>query len=132
MKTKFLAVIAGLALAASGCVGTVNGKRTGAVPFVSDKIEGRYERTPGQVYEAAKAVLEFNGTVLNESTIHGTNTTLALEGRVNQRKVWIAVQPVDAKVTSVVVQARTSGGGTDRTLCHELDKQIAVKLTVSR
>lgn len=128
MKTNFLAVIAGIAIVAAGCVGTVNGKRTGAVPLVNDKVEGRYERTPSQVYDAAKEVLRFNGTLLNESTIHGTNNVLALEGKVNQRKVWIAVQPVDAKVTSVIVQARTSGGGTDRPLCHELDKQIALKL----
>lgn len=132
MKMNFLALIAGLALAAAGCVGTVNGKRTGAVPFVNDKVEGRYERTPAQVYEAAKSVLSFNGTVLNESTIHGTNTVLALEGKVNQRKIWIAVQPLDAKVTSVVIQARTSGGAADRALGHELDKQIAVKLTTGR
>ena len=128
MKTNFLAVIAGIAIVAAGCVGTVNGKRTGAVPLVNDKVEGRYERTPSQVYDAAKEVLRFNGTLLNESTIHGTNNVLALEGKVNQRKVWIAVQPVDAKVTSVIVQARTSGGCTDRPLCHELDKQIALKL----
>jgi Protein of unknown function (DUF3568) len=129
MKTKFLAVIAGAAIVAAGCVGTVSGKKTGAVPFVKDKVEGRYERTPAQVYEAAKAVLLFNGTLLSETTLHGTNNVLALEGKVNQRSVWIAVQPVDAKVTSVVVQARTSGGGSDIGLVHELDKQIAVKLT---
>ena len=128
MKIKFLAVIAGLAIVAAGCVGTVNGKRTGAVPFVNDRVEGRYERAPAQVYGAAKAVLSFNGTILNESTIHGTNTVLAVEGKVNQRSVWIAVQPLDAKITSVVIQARTSGGGTDLQLCHELDKQIALKL----
>lgn len=129
MKMNFLAVIAGVAIVAAGCVGTVNGKRTGAVPLVNDKVEGRYERTPAQVYGAAREVLQFNGTLLSESTIHATNTVLALEGKVNQRSVWIAVQPVDAKVTSVVVQARTAGGGTDRALCHELDKQIALKLT---
>ena len=128
MKINFLAVIAGVAIVAAGCVGTVSGKRTGAVPFINDRVEGRYERPPAQVYTATKEVLNFNGTVLSESTIHGTNNVLALEGKVNQRSVWIAVQPVDAKITSVIVQARTAGGGTDRQLCHELDKQIALKL----
>lgn len=128
MKTNFLAVLAGIAIVAAGCVGTVNGKKTGGVPFVNDRVEGRYERTPAQVYEAAKGVLQFNGTLLSESTLHGTNEVLALEGKVNQRSIWISVEPVDAKVTSVVIQARTSGGGTDRGLCHELDKQIALKL----
>ena len=128
MNTKFLAVIAGAAVVAAGCVGTVTGQKTAGVPFVNDRLEGRYERTPTQLLEAAKAVLLFNGTLLAESTLHGTNTVLALEGKVNQRTVWISVQPVDAKVTSVIVQARTKGGGTDLPLCHELDKQIALKL----
>lgn len=128
MKIKFLAVIAGVAIVATGCVDTVNGKRTGAVPLVNDKVEGRYERTPAQVYDAAKEVLRLNGTLLSESTIHTTNTVLALEGKVNQRTVWIAIEPVDAKVSKVVIQARTQGGGTDRPLCYDLDKQIALKL----
>lgn len=128
MKIKFLAVIAGIAIVATGCVGTVNGNRTGAVPLVKDKVEGRYERTPAQVCEAAKAVLLLNGTLLSETTLHSTNTVLALEGKVNQRNVWIAIEPVDAKVSKVVIQARTQGGGTDRPLCYDLDKQIALKL----
>ena len=128
MKAKFLAVVAGVAVVAAGCVGTVSDHKTAAVPFVKDRFEGRYERSPAQVYEAAKAVLASNGTLLRESTIHGTNDVLALEGKVNQRSVWMRVEPVDAKVTSVFVQARTSGGGTDLMLCHELEKQIALKL----
>ena len=128
MKTKLLAVIAGAAAVAAGCIGTVSGHKTAGVPFVTDRIEGRYERTPPQVFEAAKAVLTLNGTMLSESTLHGTNNVLALEGKVNQRNVWISVEPVDAKVTSVIVQARTTAGGTDLLLCHELDKQIALKL----
>lgn len=129
MKIKFLAVIfAGVAILATGCIGTVSGKRTGGVPLVNDKVEGRYERTPAQVYDAAKSVLQLNGTLLSESTIHSTNTVLALEGRINQRSVWIAIQPVDAKVSSVVIQARTQGGAADRPLCFELDKLIALQL----
>jgi len=65
-----------------------------------------------------------------ESTIHtATNGVLALEGRVNQRNVWISVEQIDPKVSSVIVQARTKGGGSDIELCHELEKRIALKLT---
>ena len=128
MNSKFLAVIAGVAVVAAGCVGTVSGRKTAAVPWLKDQIEGQYKRPPAQVFDAAKAVLTVNGTLLSESTIHGTNTVLALEGKVNQRNVWISVQPVDAEVTSVIVQARTKGGGTDIELVHELEKQIALKL----
>ena len=128
MKSKFFAVIAGLVIVSAGCVDTVNGHKTAAVPWVKDRIEGRYERPAAQVFEAAKAVVTVNGTLLNESTIHGTNAVLALEGRVNQRAVWISVTQVDPKVSSVIVQARTKGGGTDIELVHELEKQIALKL----
>src|ERR1043165_6001677 len=128
MKTNFLAVITGVAIVAAGCVGTASGRKTAAVPWVKDKFESRYERPATQVFQAARDVLIANGTLLNESTIHGTNNVLALEGRVNQRKVWIGVQQEDAKVSSVVVQARTKIGGTDLELCRDLDKQIALKL----
>ena len=128
MKSKFFAVIAGLVIVTAGCVDTVNGHKTAAVPWVKDRIEGRYERPAAQVFEAAKAVITVNGTLLNESTIHGTNAVLALEGRVNQRAVWVSVTQVEPRISSVIVQARTKGGGTDIELVHELEKQIALKL----
>ena len=128
MKTRFLAVIAGVAVVAAGCVGTASGRKTAAVPWVKDKFESRYERPASQIFEAAKEVVRLNGTLLTESTLHGTNTVLALEGKVNQRTVWISVEQIDPKVSLVVVQARTKGGGTDLDLVRELDKQIALKL----
>lgn len=128
MKTKFLAVIAGIAIVAAGCVGTASGRKTAAVPWVKDKFESRYERPAAQIFQAAKEVLIQNGTLANESTLHGTNTVLALEGKVNQRNVWIGVEQEDAKVSRVTVQARTTMGGTDLELCRDLDKQIALKL----
>jgi hypothetical protein len=129
MKAKFLLGLAGLAILAIGCVSTVNGRKTAAVPFVKDRIEGRYERPAAQVFNAAKEVVALNGTLTRESTIHtATNGVLALEGKVNQRNVWISVEQLDPKISSVIVQARTKGGGSDLELCHELEKQIALKL----
>lgn len=121
----------GLALLTAGCVGTVSGKKTAGVPFVRDRIEGRYERPADQVYEAAKEVLRLNGVLVSESTLHGgfsEGGIRTLEGRVNQRRVWISVEQIDPRVSSVIVQARTSGGGSDLYLCHELEKQIALRL----
>jgi len=69
--------------------------------------------------------------LLSESTLHGgTNTAgvLALEGKVNQRNVWISVEQIDSKVSAVIVQARTKAGGKDIELCHDLEKQVALKL----
>ncbi len=113
-----------------GCVSTVNGHKAGAVPFVKDRMEYRYERPAQQVYEAAKTVVRENGALLSESALHpGTNdTVLTLAGRVNQRRVWISVQQLEPQISSVVVQARTSAGGSDLDLCSYLNTQIAVRL----
>ena len=129
MKTKIFAALTGVIIVATGCVQTVNDRHTAAVPFVKDKVEGRYERSVDQVFAAAKEVLTINGTVLRDtSLLGGTNTVRVLEGKVNQRTVWMRVEGIDPKITSVLVQARTTAGGTDIALVHELDKQIALKL----
>ena len=114
---------------AAGCVSTVNDRSTAAWPLVKDKFEGRYERTPDQVYAAAIEVVKFNGAVARESVISpGTNQVRTIEAKVNGRSVWVRVEAVDAKVASVVVQVRTKGGGSDLELTQEIQKQIAVKL----
>jgi hypothetical protein len=129
MKTKmFLALLGGLVLA-TGCVSTVNDQHTFALSPGSDKFEGRYKRTPDQVYAAAVDVMKNNGVITRETIISpGANQVRAIEGKVSERSVWIRVQAVDTMVTSVTVQVRTKGGGTDLTLTQELQKQIAVQL----
>lgn len=130
MNMKNFLMVVAVAILAVGCVKTVSGNRTGAVPFSNDKISGRYARPMKQVYQAAKDVLAFNGMITAESTLATTNAApaLALEGKVNERSVWIRVQQVDPKITEVIVQARTKWGGKDADLVHELEKQIALKL----
>jgi len=129
MKTIFslsLMIACGLA---AGCVSTVSEQKTGAVPFVKDKVEARYERPVAQVHEAAKQVIQFNGTLLRDTALLGnTNTTFALEGKVNQRTVWVRVEALESRLTLVQVQARGKAGGTDLDLVHEIDKQIALRL----
>lgn len=129
MKQKFLLfALSGLVVAA-GCVGTVTGKKTAGFPFVKDTVEGRYERPLDQVFDAAKEVVKFNGTLVSESILHTeTNTVKTVEGKVNQRNVWVRVESVDPKVTGVEVQTRTINGGSDLDLAHEIEKQIALKL----
>jgi hypothetical protein len=111
-------------------VKTVTDRHAFAVSPGKDKYESRYERSVDQVYAASVDVIKLNGTVLRESIINpgSTNVVKAIEGRVNGRKVWVGVQEVDPKVTSVRVQVRTSGGGTDQTLTQELQKQIGINL----
>jgi hypothetical protein len=129
MKTKMLVVLLGSLVLVAGCVGTVNDRSTPAVPFVKDKFEGRYARTPEQVYAAAEEVLKANGVIERESVLNpGANQVRTIEAKMNGRRIWVRVEPVDTKVSSVVVQVRTSGGGADLELTQELQKQIAVTL----
>ncbi len=86
------------------------------------------KRSPG-LTRGCKEVVKFNGTLVNESILYGeTNAVKTVEGKVNQRTVWVRVEAVDPKVTAVVVQTRTPGGGSDLPLAHEIEKQIALKL----
>ena len=129
MKTTILVALLGGLVLASGCISTVNDRSTAAVPFVKDQFEGRYERPVDQVYAAAAEVVKFNGAIDRESIISpGPNQVKTIEAKVNGRSVWVRVEPVDAKVTSVIVQVRTKGGGSDLELTQELQKQIAINL----
>jgi len=129
MKTTMFAILLGLVVVAAGCVSTVDERKTAGVPFIKDRIGGRYERTVDQVAQAAKQVVSNNGVLLNESTLYDqTNAVKTVEGRVNQRTVWVRIEYVDPKVTAVTVQTRTPAGGSDIDLAHELEKQIALKL----
>lgn len=130
MNTKVLAgALALTTLLLAGCVKNVSGGRTAGVPFVKDSISGRYERPLDAVFTAAKEVIQENGLLSNESILHSeTNQVKTLIGKVNQRSVFIRVEPVEPKVTSVVVQTRIPGGGSDVDLAHQLEKQIALKL----
>jgi hypothetical protein len=129
MKTKMLVALLGGLVLVAGCVSTVNDRSTAAWPLVKDKFEGRYERPVDQVYAAAVEVIKFNGAIARESILNpGPNQVRSIEAKVNGRSVWVRVEPVDTKITSVVVQVRTKGGGSDLELTQELQKQIAVKL----
>jgi hypothetical protein len=85
------------------------------------------------VFQAAMDVVKHNGTLVHDSTLYGqtnfvNNIARVVEGKINQRTVWIRVGQENPKTTSVVVQARTSGGIADKDLAAMVDKQIALKL----
>src|ERR1700710_2915746 len=105
MKIKLFVgfLIASLAVIGAGCVETVDGRSQAGVPFVKEKIEGRYERSVSQVLDAARAVIKLNGTLTSENTVNNS-----LEGKVNQITVWVRVEELDSvkPVTRVIVQAR--------------------------
>lgn len=129
MKTKIFAAFVGLAIIATGCITTVSGTKKAAVPLEKDRVEGRYQRSVDQVYQAAVQVVQNNGVVVTEFIPHDTvNTVRSLQGKVGQRDIWVRVEAVDPKITSVIVQARTKWGNRDIDLAHELEKEIALQL----
>lgn len=109
--------------ALTGCVPTVDGRRHVGMPFTKDTIEARYERSPMEIWKVAKEVINYNGQLSSEDVLKST-----LEGSVNTRTVWVRVEPLDDRVTRVMVQARTKGGAADLEMAGEIDKQIALKL----
>lgn len=107
----------------TGCVPTVDGRRAVGMPFTKDTIEARYERSPMEIWKTAKEVISYNGQLQSEDVLKNT-----IEGSVNTRTVWVKVEPLDDRVTRVMVQARTKGGAADLEMAGEIDKQIALKL----
>lgn len=129
MKSKIFIALLGALVLVAGCVSTVNDRHSFALAPGKDMFENRFERPVDQVYAAAVEVVKLNGNLSRESVIYsGTNAVKTIEGKVNTRNVWVRVESVDPKVTSVKVQVRTSGGGTDLDLTQQLQTQIAVKL----
>ena len=128
MKKTIFAVLAGAALAATGCVKTVSDNHAFATTWSQDTISGRYNRTMDQVYHASVQVVVNNGVLVREYITPGTNVVRSLEGKVNQQRVWIRVEAVDSKTTQVDVQARGSWGGSDVNLAAQLEKEIALQL----
>jgi hypothetical protein len=129
MKMKFFAVLAGAALVAAGCVKTVSDTHALKTTWSKDSVAGRYQRTIDQVYQASVTVLQNNGVLLTEFIPHdSTNAVRSLQGKVNQRTVWIRVEAVDPRTTQVDVQALGGWGNSDLDLVHELEKEIALQL----
>ena len=130
MKKILFAALAGAAIFATGCVQTVSDTRSFTfTPAARDSVAGRYNRPLDQVYKASVAVIQANGVLLREFVPHDyTNQVRQLEGRVSDRKVWVRVEQIDAKLSQVDVEARTKIGRVDMDLVHELEKEIALKL----
>ena len=125
MKKKFvIGLVCCVAMAAlSGCVNTVDGHSKAGVPFMKDRIESRYERSLSQVMNAAREALKTAGTIISDDVVINT-----LKASVNTRTVFVKCEEIDPKVTRVIVQVRTKGGGKDIDLAAEIDKQIALQV----
>ena len=125
MNRKLIALLSLACLAGlmTGCVSTLDGHSKMGMPFSKDRIVSRYERPVETIFASAKDVLKLMGALYGENTIKKT-----LEAKVDTRTVWVKIDQIDAKVSQVTVQARTSGGGADIDLASEVDKRIALQL----
>ena len=129
MKIKFFAALAGMVIITAGCVSTVSDTHSPALTWSRDQISARYERTVDQVYQASVAVIQNNGVLITEFIPHdNTNTVRSLQGKVNEKNVWIRVEAVDPKTTEVTVQTRSTWGVSDVSLSSELVTEIALQL----
>ena len=125
MKLNWICSLAvGVAfLGLTGCVETLDGRHRAGNPIGADHVEGRYERTPAELWVAAKDVLKHQGTLTSEDTLKNV-----LQANVDERRLWVKVEEFDSKISRVLVQARTKGGGADMEMAAFIDKQIAVRL----
>jgi len=129
MKNIIFAAFAGMVIIATGCISTVSGTHSPAITWSKDKVEGRYQRSVDQVYQASVAVIQANGVLITEYIPHDTtNTVRSLQGKVNEKNVWVSVAAVDPTITQVTVQTRSTMGVSDIDLSHELEKEIALQL----
>jgi hypothetical protein len=78
-----------------------------------------------QVHTAALWVLKNRGKLIMDDSV-----THTLKAMINERTVFVRVTKVDDKTTALDVQARTTLA-SDNDLAHEIDKQIALQLTVT-
>jgi len=130
MKMMIKNLVLGAAVVAgswmmTGCVSTVDGRSKAGVPFAKDKVESRYERSVAQIIDATRIVLARNGTITGDD-----NITKTVTARIDTRTVFVKVTEIEPKISGVLVQARTKGGGADIYLASEMDKQIALQLAV--
>ena len=125
MKLKWIAVFVASvsSLLLQGCVGTLDGRHRGGVPFQRDRAEGRYQRPAADLWTAAQDVLKYHGKVNSVDTARQS-----LQGNVDERNVWMSVTALDGNLSQVVVQARSKAGLADYQMAAYLEKEIAVRL----
>ena len=70
------------ALILTGCVSTVDGRSRAAVPFVTDTVEGQYERPASEVFAVGDAgtILHFDGELWRPMPSPATQPLRAIWG----------------------------------------------------
>lgn len=114
-----------LGLLVSGCVSTPTGHSKAGVPFLKDTLTSRYQRSVEQVVAATRFVLSHKGKLSVDNSIDNS-----FQAKADECDVWVKITKVDAKTTEVIVKVR-KGLGANIALASEIDKEIALQLTVT-
>ncbi len=114
-----------LAVLLSGCYTTANGYKKTGIPR-KDSIESRYEKSTGDLFQAAEAVLGRMGTINDRDPVN-----LSLVAKVDTSTVYAKVEALGANDTRIIIQCRRGRGRGDLDLCREIDKQILLHLVVN-
>lgn len=112
----------GLVLMVGACHTTLEGRLKPGLPG-KDTIVSRYEVPFDQVYEAAKAVLKDSGTLVSDDQV-----SKVLRAKVDTNTVWVKLDDSEPRITTMSVEARTSGGAAHVELASEIDKRIYGRL----
>jgi len=129
MKKGIFAALVIAAACVTGCVSTVNDQKTAGLKLSTDRVENRYNRPLPEVYQASVRALKATGQLSRESTLlDTTNQVKTLEGEVSDVPVWVRVEAVAPQITSVIVQARTTWGGSQVAIASQLATHIALEL----
>jgi len=125
-KSILAAALSALVLLGTSCVSTPDNHSKFGIPWVyKDTLQSRYTRSVEQVAAATRFVLNRNGRLLVDNAVDHT-----FKAKVNERTVWVKITKVDEKTTELQIMVRTAMGA-DIALASELDKQIALQLTVT-
>ena len=125
IKTLFSLALSSALILSSGCVSTENGRSAFGVP-TKDTITNHYEKPVPKLVEATRVVLKRNGKLLFDNVVNNT-----FQAKINQHNVWVKVDDLDGKITSVSVQAR-GPLGSDIDLASQISTQIALELTAEQ
>ena len=124
LKRIFSLSLAIAAIGLSGCVETLDNRHRGTWnPIAKDTVEGRYDRSPAEIWAATKDVLKHQGVMVGEDTLKNV-----VEASVDERVVWVKVDEFDTKTTRLLVQAQTKGGLADLEMASFIKEQIAIRL----
>ena len=97
LKWILLLTLAVTAFGLSGCVETLDNRhRATWNPIAKDRVEGRYDRTPAEIWAATKDVMKHQGVLVSEDTLKNV-----LEASVDERTVWVKIDEFDTKTPSL-------------------------------